>query len=207
MPTKNLIDGHKKFLNDFISKNQFFIDLAENGQHPKVCWIGCSDSRVIPEIIMGAQPGDMFVLRNIANIIPPQVVKDNCISSVLEYAVFELKVNHIVICGHTECGGIKALLQESQTSINSPVSQWLKHALPAKERILSNRVTKGMQKLETIKENILLQKEHLLTYRFINEKCDSGELEIHTWLYDLFSGTLSSYSQEDKSWINLPIPD
>jgi carbonic anhydrase len=207
MPTKNLIQGHNNYLSDFISNKKFFIDLAEKGQHPKVCWIGCSDSRVIPEFIMGAQPGDMFVLRNIANIIPPQAAKDNCISSALEYAVFELKVIHIVICGHTECGGIKALLQDSQALINSPVSPWLKHALPAKERILSNCVEKEMQKLETIKENILLQKEHLLTYRFINEKCDSGELEIYTWLYDLFSGTLSSYKKTDKSWINLTTPD
>ena len=140
MPTKNLILGYKNFLHDFNQEKQFYIDLAKKGQHPKVCWIGCSDSRVVPEIIMGALPGDMFVIRNIANIVPPQNAKEHCIGSVLEYAVFELKVSHIIICGHTGCGGIKALLEETQSIKNSPISQWLKHAYLAKERILASRV-------------------------------------------------------------------
>lgn len=203
MPTKTLINGHKRFKSNFKKKEKLFLNLAKKGQKPKVLWIGCSDSRVIPEQIMEAAPGELFVHRNIANIIPPQESKDFCTGSILEYAVIELKVSNIIICGHTECGGIGALINDSQSSKDSAISHWLEYAHPARERILSKKSGKDLDSLEVIKENALLQREHLLTYRFINEKYDSGKLIINTWLYDLHTGKILYYCKDKNTWTEL----
>jgi carbonic anhydrase len=203
LSTKKLTDGYKSFQNEFNKNRELFLNLANKGQHPKVLWIGCSDSRVIPEQIMGANPGELFIHRNIANIIPPKNSKENCTNSVLEYAINALHITDIVICGHTECGGIKAVLNISQTSEDSAINNWLKYALPAKYKIFSNNTDEKSYYLETIKQNVLLQKEHLLSYDYIKNKYQSENLSIHTWLYDLHLGKIFSYDPENKFWINL----
>lgn len=201
MPTENLIQGHKKYKNNFLEDEQHFLELAVKGQKPKALWIGCSDSRVNPELIMGAKPGELFVLRNIANIVPPQQTGDSCTSSVLEYAIFELQIEHIVICGHTDCGGMKALLKDSMSLKESSISTWLENARSAKNRMLSKNVKDELASSELIKENILLQAEHLLSFDYIKERFHSGKVNIHEWLYDLHTGTILSYNPEEKSWI------
>ncbi len=203
MPTKTLTNGHKHFKSEFQKNENLFVKLAKEGQFPQVLWIGCSDSRVIPEQIMGTGPGELFVHRNIANIIPPQDSNEKCTSSVLEYAVNSLKVTHIVICGHTECGGIKGLLNLIEPVGDSPLENWLKYAQPVKEIILSKNNNEESKYLDTIKENVLLQKEHLLSYSFINEKYNSKNLFIHSWLYDLHTGKIASYYADSKSWITV----
>ena len=203
LPTKTLISGHKKFKNEFSNNEKLFLDLANKGQHPKVLWIGCSDSRVVPEQIIGVGPGELFVHRNIANIIPPKNSNENCTNSVLEYAVNALQVNHIVICGHTECGGIKGVLNNSPSDNDTAINHWLKNALPAKDKILSNNTDQKKIYLETIKENVLVQKEHLLSYKYINEKYLSGNLRIHAWLYNLHHGEISTFNTENNLWEKL----
>ena len=109
MPTEKLLSGHRRFREKFESEHDVFERLAEEGQDPKVLWVGCCDSRVIPELITGADPGELFDVRNIANIVPPAPTIACATGAAIEYAVLHLGVSHIVICGHTECGGIKAL--------------------------------------------------------------------------------------------------
>jgi carbonic anhydrase len=203
MSIQNLIEGHKKFRSELFKKEQRFKELAEKGQKPEVLWIGCSDSRVTAEFILGAKPGDLFVIRNIANIIPPQDSGEPCTGSVLEYAVDALKVKHIVICGHTECGGMKALLEGAESTGNSSISQWLNYALIAKEKVFSGKVDNDQKYMELIKENIHLQQEHLLTFNFIKEKYKQGKLAIHRWLYDIHTGKIYSYNHKDESWNEL----
>jgi len=201
LPTSLLIDGHQNFKNEFKENEELFVRLAKEGQSPKVLWIGCSDSRVIPEKIMGANPGEIFTHRNIANIIPPTNSGENCTSSVIEYAVKHLKVEHIVICGHTECGGIKAVLSDEIDSDDKALLNWLKYAKPAKEKLQQNNPDKEPDYLDTIKQNVLLQKENLLKYEYIKNITQSNDLKIHAWLYDLHSGTISVYN--NNSWQNL----
>lgn len=200
LPTEKLIQGHENFLEEFKKNKNFFLELAEKGQYPKVFWIGCSDSRVNPELIMGAQPGDIFVVRNIANIIPPKNSGVNCAASALEYAVTVLHVSHVVICGHTDCGGIKAILAQQPSLEDSVINHWLKHAHPAKERALTKQPAEESCSLEIIKENVILQKEHLLTYDHVDELYKSGKLKIHQLLYNLHTGTISAYKEEKNSW-------
>lgn len=196
MPTEKVIHGHKKFKSSFLENKKLYLQLANQGQHPKVLWVGCSDSRVVPEFIVNADAGDLFVMRNIANIIPPSDAQDICTSSVLEYAVRELMVKHIVVCGHTGCGGITALVKEMPN--NSRVSEWLKYASKAK---IKNNNGDAPDILQTIKNNILLQAEHLLTFDFIRE--NSNHLEIHKWLYDMHTGEISYYEDKVRNWITL----
>ncbi|HHE40348.1 MAG TPA: hypothetical protein ENL10_02470, partial [Candidatus Cloacimonetes bacterium] len=115
---------------------------------------------------------------------------------VLEYAVRELMVKHIVVCGHTGCGGITALVKEMPN--NSRVSEWLKYASKAK---IKNNNGDAPDILQTIKNNILLQAEHLLTFDFIRE--NSNHLEIHKWLYDMHTGEISYYEDKVRNWITL----
>ena len=196
MKIENLIHGNNTFINSFKENNELYMKLADYGQHPKVLWIGCSDSRVVPEFIVNAKAGELFVLRNIANIIPPRDARDMSSSSVLEYAVLELRVEHIVVCGHTGCGGITALIKDMPN--NSGVSDWLKYASKAKA---TNNTGDDPDILQTIKNNILLQAEHLLTFDFIKENIN--HLKIHKWLYDMHSGEISYYEDKESCWIKL----
>ncbi len=196
MPLEKLIQGHQKFKKSFDENKELYLQLANRGQHPKVLWIGCSDSRVVPEFIVNADAGDLFVMRNIANIIPPSDAQDICTSSVLEYAVLELKVEHIIVCGHTGCGGITALVKGVPN--DSKVYDWLKYAHKAKTSTNKNDKSNI---LEAIKNNILLQAEHLLSFDFI--KNSMNNLKIHKWLYDMHSGDISYYEDKESKWIKV----
>ncbi len=162
-------------------------------------WVGCSDSRVVPEFIVNAKAGDLFVTRNIANIIPPAQANDICTGSVLEYAVLHLNVEHIIICGHTGCGGITTVVDGPP--INTKIEEWLQHACKAKQTVEKYGVE--FQILNIIKENILLQAQNLLTFDFIEERVTSKELQIHKWLYDMNSGKITCYLENHANWLYL----
>jgi len=196
MPLEKLKRGNAVFTKTYAENKQLYSDLVNNGQHPKVMWVGCSDSRVVPEFIVNAKAGDLFVTRNIANIIPPSDAKDINSSSVLEYAVEHLHVEHIVICGHTGCGGIKAMLQGiPQDSI---INDWMKHAYKAKEN--AEQQSRGDLEINTIRANVLLQAEHLLSFSYVKEKIEKNQLKSHQWLYNMSSGKISFFDKEKQNW-------
>ncbi|MBT3169726.1 MAG: hypothetical protein HN334_07720 [Candidatus Cloacimonetes bacterium] len=186
------IKGNKIFTTKFAENQKLYHDLVENGQHPKVLWVGCSDSRVVPEFIVNANAGDLFVMRNIANIIPPKTANESCTSSALEYAVLHLKVEHIVICGHTGCGGIDTLLKGVPQ--DSTIADWLQYACSAVKNCDEN----DDLLLATIKQNILTQVTHLLTFGFVQNRLE--KLKIHKWLYDMNSGEISFFDDNSQDW-------
>jgi carbonic anhydrase len=199
MSLNKLKNGNKKFTKSFHENEKLYLDLVNNGQNPKVLWVGCSDSRVVPEFTVNANAGDLFVTRNIANIIPPSEAGDSCTSSVLEYAVLHLNVEHIIICGHTGCGGMNAVIDG--TPADTKINEWLKHAChPPKESDSTNREALV---LETIKANILLQSKNLLSFDYVEKKVKQGELKIHSWLYEMHIGKIMFYNEENKIWTAL----
>lgn len=200
MPINKLLSGHRAFREAFAARREAFVRLAEEGQSPKVLWIGCSDSRVIPEQISGAEAGDLFVVRNVANVVPPAGA-DDAIGAVIEYAVLHLRVAHIVICGHTECGGIKALGGHVDAGREPHIARWLELARPARDEVEASGVAEEARYLETIKRNVLLQRENLLTYDCVRQGEQAGGLTIHCWLYDLHSGALLAYNE--GQWTNI----
>ena len=200
MPTSKLISGYREFREKFDSDHEVFEKLAEEGQNPKVLWIGCSDSRVVPELITGADPGELFDVRNIANVVPPASSAACAAGAAIEYAVIHLNVRHIVVCGHTECGGIKALESPPQPDIQPHIDSWLELARPARERVLASDVPKEDRYLETIKTNALMQCENLRSYPCVAAGEQAGDLSIHAWLYDLHTGKILAYDENSENW-------
>ena len=199
MPTRKIIEGHLEFSAAF-ADNEVLRKLAEEGQNPKVLWIGCSDSRVIPELITGADPGELFDVRNIANVVPPAGTGDCATGAAVEYAVIHLGVRHIVVCGHTECGGIKALEAAPDPERQPHITAWLELARPARELVLSAGFAEQVHYIETIKANILLQCENLRSYPCVADGERSGELWVHAWLYDLHTGRILAHDAGTNHW-------
>ena len=162
-------------------------------QHPTVLWIGCSDSRVNAERITHCRAGELFTHRNIGNIVPTH---DWNFATVLEYAVRHLKVKDIVICGHSDCGALKAL--DADMTGDAYIPMWINNAREAQVRVDARRgkpattpEEKAARKKEIEIENIRLQMEHLRTYPLVTEAEKNGKLEVHGLYYDLNTGVLS----------------
>jgi carbonic anhydrase len=206
MPTDKLLIGHRRFKEKFEDDRERFVRLAEEGQEPKVLWIGCSDSRVIPELITGAEPGELFVMRNVANVVPPFGTGDTAVGAVIEYAILHLHVPHVVICGHTQCGGIKALESHIDLAREPHIARWVDLARPAHTQVEASGIPEEARYLETIKANVLLQLENLRTYDCVREAIRAGQLTLHAWLYDLHSGDLLAYDDQSGAWGALALP-
>ncbi len=199
MPIENLLSGHSRFKKQFAEAQESYVRLAEEAQSPAVLWIGCADSRVIPEQITQSRPGDLFVMRNVANVVPPAGVGP-AVGTVIEYAVLHLQVDHIVVCGHTECQGIKALENPVDVIKEPHIARWIELVRPAFIQVKTSGTPQETQYLETIKANVLLQQKNLLTYRCVNEAISAGSLTTHAWLYDLHTGNLSAYNDQTQKW-------
>ncbi len=200
MPTDKLLTGHRRFRERFEDDREMFVRLTEEGQEPKVLWIGCSDSRVIPEQIIGAEPGELFVIRNIANVVPPFGTGAMAVGAVIEYAILHLHVSDAVICGHTQCGGIKALEGYIDMAREPHIARWVEWARPARTQVEASGMPEEARYLETIKANVLLQRENLRTYDCVREAIRAAQLTLHGWLYDLHSGDLLAYDDESGQW-------
>jgi carbonic anhydrase len=206
MPTEKLLTGHRRFKERFEDDREMLVRLAEEGQEPKVLWIGCSDSQVIPEQITDAAPGELFVVRNIANVVPPFGTGDTAVGAVIEYAILHLHVPHVVICGHTRCGGIKALESHIDMAREPHISRWVELARPARTQVEASGIPQEARYLETVKANVLLQRENLRTYDCVRETIRAGQLTLHGWLYDLHTGNLLAYDDESGEWGALALP-
>jgi len=200
MPIVKLLTGHYQFKQRFIDERKIFVKLAEEGQSSQVLWIGCSDSRVIPEQITGVGPGELFVVRNVANVVPPFGMSEVSVGAAIEYAVLHLCVSHVVICGHSQCGGIKALESPVDLACEPHTARWIELARPAYARVEASSVPREARHLETIKANVLLQLGNLRTYNCVREATKAGRLALHAWVLDLHTGDLLGYDEEAKQW-------
>ena len=169
--------------------------LAQQGQKPQALFISCSDSRIMPEQILGLDPGQMFMIRNVANIIPPYHQTEIGIVSALEFAVINLHVPHIIVCGHTDCGGIKALDESIDMSRQPALSRWLDLARPSQRDVdfALNTLTAVERHLAIVERHVLYQLQNIQSYPFVREKLENNELELHGWVYHLDTRQISYY--------------
>ena len=178
---ETLFEGAIKFKEEnFLTYKELFENLKE-GQNPHTLFVGCSDSRVVPNLITNTLPGELFVIRNIANIVPPYREADEYLAttSAIEYALEELKVENIIICGHSHCGGCAALYEEEHFTKMPNVRNWLKLISPVKEQVLAlNPKTKAMRAYFTEQINIEKQIMNLFTYPNVKEKYLARTLHI-----------------------------
>lgn len=193
-----LLQGHRKFRADYFEhERELFESLAKGGQHPSAMFIGCCDSRVVPNLIVNANPGDLFVLQNIANIVPryeKDQLQNRSVGAALDYAVHVLKIPHIVVCGHTQCGGLQALLDGPDRLAGEmpTLANWLRDAAAVLGRIRGEMAPEALAR-QLVFENVVVQLENLVTYPAVERALEDDELEIHGWVYDIADGSLRVY--------------
>jgi carbonic anhydrase len=196
---KKLIEGAVAFRqNDFETHEKLFSQLGKE-QKPHTLFIGCSDSRLVPSMITTTMPGELFIIRNVANIIPPYQQTGEYLAAVsaIEFAIQGLEVENIVVCGHSNCGGIAALYKPAEYFQKLPhTRKWLELALPVKEKVLKILPDGNHASKEWLTEqmNVVEQIHHLLTYPYIVEKYEKGQLTISGWYYIIETGEIFSYN-------------
>lgn len=192
---ERLIEGFRAFRETYYADNRALFDaLAQKGQSPKVMIIGCADSRVDPLLITGAGPGDLFVVRNVANLVPPYAPDGHYhgTSAALEFAVRTLEVEHIVVLGHAQCGGVGALLEGSPMAGRGDdfIAAWMSIAEPARRRALSLPLPEDGRRRACELETIKVSLDNLMTFPWIREGVADNRLTLHGWYFDLARGSL-----------------
>lgn len=195
------IAGFRRFQGAWLGGDAALFTELRKGQNPRTMLIGCSDSRVDPAILTDCAPGDLFVVRNVANLVPPcePDAGYHGVSAALEYGVCHLEVQHIVVLGHSQCGGIKGLMDGvDATAPDSFIGRWVGLAQKAKEQVLAELPAKpaDMQRCACERAAILLSLENLLTFPWLRQRVEAGELMLHGWYFDLQAGTLAAYAPE-----------
>lgn len=202
LQNSELLKGNEVFKNSYFKKHKLkLLDLAQNGQKPKTLFIGCADSRVIPNLITHSDPGDLFVLRNVGNFVAPYKPDEDfhATAAGIEYAVTALNVADIIICGHTECGAIHALYSEVEDAPFVHTKKWLSLGEKAKSLAklsLSKDATQEQLLRLTEKLSLIFQIENLLTYPYVKKGVQEGSINIHAWMYDIHSGNIEFYDPD-----------
>ena len=197
---KYLFDGVKEFLaNDYIELKRHFRKIGR-GQKPHTLFIGCSDSRVVPNLITRTLPGELFVIRNIANLVPMHRISNEFLAttSAVEYAVQVLNVENIIVCGHSNCGGCNAIyMDEKQTADIPHTRKWLELMGRVKEQVEDLSIADELERsVITEQLNIVEQMNHLLTYPYIKEQYEQGKLNVLGWYYIIETGEVFNYDTE-----------
>ena len=198
-----LIDGFTNFRNDFFSENTvFFNRLVKRGQKPKTMVISCSDSRVDPAILFGTRLGELFVIRNVANLVPPYQPDDQYhgVSAAIEFSVRDLSVEDIVILGHAYCGGVNALCAHARGEVvknREFITPWIKIALPAIENLRASD-PQFEDNANVEQHSIVNSLENLRTFPWLAERETTGKLSLHGWWFDMDNGALWCYEPLKK---------
>lgn len=189
---KRLIDGALRFQGEIYPEHRDLFRTLATGQSPEALLITCSDSRVSPELFFQAKPGDLFICRNAGNIAPPYSDVNGGVTATIEYAVAVLKVGHIIVCGHSDCGAMKALLHPEKLSGLPSVRSWLQHASRAEVVVRENHpdLDEAARINALIEENVLAQLDNLRTHPSVASRIKSGNLQLHGWVYDIESGQI-----------------
>jgi len=193
-----LIEGFKRFRERHIAKDDAqFHELVQFGQSPKILVVACCDSRVDPALVLDSAPGDLFVIRNVANLVPPSENQGHYhgTSAALEFGVRKLEVQHIIVLGHAQCGGINALLEGSVNKEESFISGWMGIAETAREKAVGHHAGSTSSDLHRAceQQSILVSLDNLMTFSWIRERVEQGKLAIHGWYFDIERGELLGF--------------
>jgi carbonic anhydrase len=203
----SLFDGVKEFnANDFLDNKALFEKIGRS-QEPHTLFIGCSDSRIVPNLITKTLPGELFVIRNIANLVPPYRTSDEFLAttSAIEYSVKILNVSTILICGHSNCGGCNALYMDEARGAEIPhTRKWLELAKNVRSKMLKLKIADpAVREWMTEQLNIVEQMNHLLSYPYIREKYNKGELNILGWYYIIGTGEVFNYQKNENKFVKI----
>jgi carbonic anhydrase len=194
-----LYKGIHKFQESYFKKEEEFFQRLSQEQKPDVLFITCADSRVDPNLVTQSNPGEIFIVRNMGNIVPPHdAIKDkNSVAAALEFAVLNLKVTDIIICGHSNCGAMQMLNEDAQLLRRMPhVNEWLELSASVRDLILKyyGNTSNEIRQRVTEEENILFQLHNIQTYPFVKQALDEKTLYLHGWYYNIGTGSIYSYN-------------
>lgn len=198
-----LIEGYKEFKERYFDQRLSPYRILVQGQAPKIMTIACSDSRVDPAILLNTQPGEMFVVRNVANLVPPYEADQthHGVSAALEFGITRLGVKHVIILGHSHCGGIASLFATDNTHTDF-IKPWMALVEPAKKHILENHTHDGTEnQIDLCSQKALtISLKNLQTFPWIQSRLETGDLRIHGWYFDLEHGLLKAYDEDSETF-------
>jgi carbonic anhydrase len=204
---EKLKDGVRKFQAEvYAGKAEHYHQVATTPQRPHTLMIACADSRVDVEVITSSGPGEVFVTRNVGNMVPAYGEMLGGVSAVIEYAVSALKVRHVVVCGHSDCGAMKALLDPDSTKEMPAVRRWLsngKAALAAASGVNLDELPPGERMRSVTEENVLMQIAHLKTHPSVAGALARGELTVSGWVYDIASGDVRIAPEGSRDFVSV----
>lgn len=186
-------------------RSELFAQLGE-AQAPFALFIACSDSRVVPELLTMQEPGELFVVRNAGNIIPSYGPAAGGVSASIEYALAVLGIENVVVCGHSDCGAMKAILREDKLDRMPAVSSWIKHAAAAKaivDATVSHEAGEPARLRALVHENVLCQLANLQTHPIVAARLATGQLKLFGWVYNIESGVVDSFDAETGCFVPL----
>ena len=216
-----LLEGYARFRRNVFPQWKAHFHLLADSQQPDVLFITCADSRVVPDLILQTEPGDMFLCRAVGNIVPPHGAMPGGISSTIEYAVEVLHVRHIIVCGHSDCGAIRAVLPPDPPDSPNPdprdhrnlaarlplTAQWLGYVEPAWKYLPPGVSPADTRTFHTalVRANVIAQLENLKTHPEVARALAHNALQVHGWYYDILTGAIDAYDQQDRRF--LPLED
>src|SRR5579863_3370544 len=197
---QRLIEGHKKFLADVFPRRRDQFHLLAESQTPERLFITCSDSRIVPDLILGTGPGDLFISRSIGNIVPVSMNDVDGVTATIEYAVDVLKVKHVILCGHSDCGALKAALDRRALEKLPRASRWLQHVEAAFTHRQPLNPEDGVhaELASLIRGNVVAQLLNLKAQPAVAHAMMEGRLAVHGWYYEILSGRIERYDEEAR---------
>jgi carbonic anhydrase len=201
---EEIIDGIRAFQREVFPENRkLFAELA-GGQSPEALMITCSDSRVDPYLFTQSRPGRLFVLRNAGNLVPEFGKYVGGVTATIEFAVVALRVPNIIICGHSGCGAMAGLLNPATLRNMPSVAEWLEHAAVVRDSLAETGVLNTPDALErAVEANVVAQLGHLRTHPSVAEALAAGRLDLHGWVYEIATGQVTSYREEERKFATL----
>ncbi|MGB7266418.1 MAG: carbonic anhydrase [Terracidiphilus sp.] len=202
---QRLIDGHKRFLAEVFPARKGHFHLLAEGQSPQWLFITCADSRVLPDLILGTEPGDLFISRSIGNVVPITSHDVDGVTATIEYAVEVLKVPHVIICGHSDCGAMKAALDQKSLENLPKARRWLDHveAAFAYRQPVNNAEGDSAELAALIRGNVVAQLMNLRAQPAVVHAMAEDRLTVHGWYYDILTGQIEEYDERAKRFVAL----
>ncbi|WP_058189770.1 carbonic anhydrase [Terracidiphilus gabretensis] len=202
---QHLIDGYKKFHAEVFPTCRDQFHLLAEGQSPEYLLITCADSRVVPNLILQAGPGELFLARNAGNVVPVAGNDVDGITATIEYAVQVLKVKYAILCGHSDCGALKAVLYNKNVDDLPKVARWLHHIDAALEFKQPERPEEGenAELAAVIRGNVVAQLRNLKADPVVRQAMEAGTLQVFGWYYDILTGTIEQYDEKDRRFVAL----
>jgi carbonic anhydrase len=202
---QRLIEGHKKFLAEVFPARKSRFHLLAEGQTPEWLFITCADSRVLPDLILGTAPGDLFISRSIGNVVPKPSQDVDGVTATIEYAVEVLKVRHAIVCGHSDCGALKAALDRKSLENLPKARRWLEHveAAFADRQPLNRADGESAELAALIRGNVVAQLKNLQAQIPVRHAVEEGRLTVHGWYYDILTGRIEEYDEGLKRFVGL----